>query len=96
MEKIIDTNYGRTDEFEVVTEWPRGGYTIWNIGRKNFQHPGYLPLAQPMKENKYWVRLDTLKALRGEDEDLCLAALREAGKRGCDEEKFNQIKAAKF
>ena len=56
-------------EFEVVEEWPLG-YFVWMIGRRNFQFPGYLPLAQEASE-PYHVRTDTLKALYVGDEGLC-------------------------
>lgn len=89
MEKIVDKHWFRTDEFEVVTEWPRG-YIVWAIGRENFQHPGYLPLAQ-IAEEKYHIRTDTLKALYVGDEALCLAALDKAVKNGCDEAGFRRL-----
>lgn len=90
MAKLIDKSWFRTDEFEIVTEWPKGGYVVWAIGRDNFQHPGYLPLAQPAQE-KYHIRTDTLKALYIGDEALCLAALKQAIRGGCDEAKFRKI-----
>lgn len=90
MERIIDKHWFRTDEFEIVTEWPLG-YVVWAIGRKNFPHSGYLPLANEAQD-KYHIRLDTLKALYVGDESLCLAALNEAIEHGCDEYKFNALK----
>lgn len=90
MERIIDKKWFRTDEFEIVTEWP-WDYIVWAIGRENFPHPGYLPLAKPA-QNEHFVRLDTLKALYVGDEALCLAALDEAIEHGCDEDKFNALK----
>lgn len=56
-------------EFEVVEEWP-AGYFVWLIGRENFPHPGYLPLAQS-DWKPYHVRTDSLKAFYVGDEDLC-------------------------
>jgi hypothetical protein len=85
MAKIID---GR-DVFEVVNEWPFGGYVVWNIGRHNFKHEGYLPLAQV---DGYHVRPWTLKALYVGDEALCLRVLKEAGYHTVDESRFNQMR----
>lgn len=85
MAKIIDGD----DVFEVVNEWPFGGYVVWNIGRHNFKHEGYLPLAQV---DGYHVRPRTLKALYVGDEALCLAVLHEAGLHGVDEAKFRKMK----
>lgn len=90
--KIIDVNRWNTQEYEIVAEWPWGGYVVWAIGRENFPHLGYLPLAQEAQE-KYHVRLDTLKALYVGDEALCLAALKEAVEHGCDESKFKELKS---
>ena len=73
---IEDTNqFGRTDRFEVVVNFP-GGYQIWNIGRKNFPYPGYLPLA--VVDADYHVNINTLRCIKVESEELALAAMREA------------------
>lgn len=92
MKTIVDVMPYRTDVFEVVEEWPRGGYNVWNIGRGNFQHEGYIPLAQPTPENRFFVRLDTLKALYVGDEKLCLEVLRQASESWVNEAKYNTIK----
>lgn len=45
MEKFVDNNgYGTIHTFEIVSEFPHG-YIIWNIGRRNFPHEGYIPLV---------------------------------------------------
>lgn len=91
--KFIDKKPGfPTHEFEVVDRWPMG-YFIWNIGRQNFPHEGYLPLAQEASQ-KYHVRTNTLKALYVGDEDLCLAAMNAAQHvRGYfDEDRFIELK----
>ncbi len=88
MEKIIDKTAGApVYEFEVVKEWPRGGYSVWNIGRANFRHAGYLPLAQA-GDLPYHINPDTLKALYVGDEDLCLFILRHASRHGVSEKKY--------
>ena len=91
--KIIDAKFGRTDEFEVVNEWPFG-YVVWNIGRSNFPHPGYLPLAK-VKADYYVdlkVDLKKLKALYVGDETLCLKVLNRAGYHTVTQKTFNEIK----
>lgn len=90
--KIIDVHFNREDVFEVVNEWPRGGYIVWNIGRSNFPHPGYIPLCQTREYP--FVNLETMKALYVGDEALCLKVLKEASRHGCDEARFNEIKSA--
>ena len=57
MEKFIDGSY----VFEKTNEFP-DGYEIWAIGRRNFEHKGYVPLCE-VDEN-YNVKRDTLKALK--------------------------------
>ena len=72
METIVDKSYwGRTDTFEVVNEFP-AGYIVWNIGRHNFPHPGFVPLAKPDPNQKYHILLHGLKALRCKDEETAL------------------------
>ena len=88
--KIIDVKFGRTDEFEVVNEWPVGGYVVWNIGRHNFPHPGYLPLTQ-VKADHHIVP-ETLKAFYVGDEPLCREVLRYAGYFTVSKDVFNVIK----
>lgn len=78
--------------FEVVDEWPRG-YFVWNIGRANFPHEGYLPLAREASA-PYHVRLDCLKAIYIGDEDLCLYVMNRSHyiKGNMTEDKFNEVK----
>lgn len=62
--KIIDNEGNRMHprhEYEVVDRWPREGYEVWNIGRHNFEHEGYIPLAQV--NANYTINPITLKAL---------------------------------
>lgn len=92
MEKIINKLPFRTDEFEIVNEFPHG-YVLWNIGRENFPFPGFIPIAQPKPENMYHIRLDTLKALRLDDEDLCLHLMREGHRRWMDAPTFFEVVA---
>lgn len=86
---IEDIKYGRTDRFEERTEWPEG-MIIWNIGRHNFEHEGWLPLCYT--DADYHVDSNRLVAFYVPDEDLCLEVMRVAGMRTVNEEVFNQIK----
>lgn len=90
--QLIDTMYRRTDVFDVVDSWPLG-YFVWNIGRENFPHEGYLPLAKYSSE-PYRIRLDSLKAIYVGDEKLCLYAMNRAHhiKGDMTEDKFNEVK----
>lgn len=89
MEKFInDGSY----VFEKTNEFP-DGYEIWAIGRRNFEHKGYVPLCE-VDENCN-VKRDTLKALKVKDEALALTLLYEAVKRGVDKKKYNKMINAK-
>lgn len=68
------------------------GYEIWAIGRRNFEHKGYVPLCE-VDEN-YNVKRDTLKALKVKDEAFALALLYEAVKRGVNKKKYNKMLSA--
>lgn len=76
MAQIVDNKFGRTDVFQIVDKFPEG-YIIWNIGRHNFEHECYIPLAQRVSNNKkeleyYHIKTDSLKALKVESEELAL------------------------
>jgi hypothetical protein len=86
MEKIIDKKCYRTDVFEPVTEVPFG-YSVWAIGRENFQHERCIPLAKEFDE-KYHINLSCLKYIMVDTEDLALAILEEAVRHGVDRDKF--------
>lgn len=85
---IKDTSHGRTDVFEIVSNYP-GGYVVWAIGRENFPHKCYVPLARPVAD--YHIDLSSLKAIKVKDEKTALAILKEASLRGVDERKFNDL-----
>lgn len=85
---ITDECYGRKDIFEVVDEYPNG-YVVWAIGRHNFQHPGYVPLAKEIK-GTYNVDTTSLKTIKV-DERVALIILREAVRKGVDEKRFKKI-----
>ena len=85
---IIDEKYGRRDVFEVVEEYP-AGYIVWPIGRHNFQHPGYLPLAKTVGDG-FHIDINSLKTIKV-DEDIADTILEEAIRRGVDEKKFKRM-----
>lgn len=89
MKTIIDeTHWGRIDRYEVVDKWP-AGCVVWNIGRQNFRHEGYLPLVYV---TDYQVDMSRLKAYHVGDEELCLKVLAAAGCGQVDYERFKQIR----
>lgn len=90
MKTIIDEKYwGRIGRYEVVDEWP-AGCVVWNIGRGNFRHEGYLPLAYVSAD--YQVDMSRLKAYHVGDEALCLKVLAAAGRGTVDYERFKTIR----
>lgn len=78
MEKFVDDNgWGTIHTFEIVPDFPYG-YIVWNIGRQNFPHEGYIPLC--VADENCYVDLSTLKALKVANEEFALTVLKEAGK----------------
>ena len=88
--KIIDEKFGCKDVFAVLQESPEG-YIVWPIGRHNFQHPGYLPLANIVGDG-FHIDRNSLKAIKV-DEDIANTILQEAIIRGVDKEKFERMTA---
>lgn len=93
MKTIIEKNWYRTDVFEQVTEVP-DGYSVWPIGRENFQHERCVPLAKDGKNEEEWQRnidVTSLKYIEVKSEELALRLLKEAIRRGCDKARFYEI-----
>lgn len=91
MEKFVDDNgWGTIHTFEIVTEFPHG-YIIWNIGRRNFPHEGYIPLC--VADENCYVDLDTLKALKVANEDFALVLLKEAGRHSITRKEYFRMAA---
>lgn len=91
MEKFVDDNgWGTIHTFEIATEFPHG-YIIWNIGRRNFPHEGYIPLC--VADENCHVDLDTLKALKVANEDFALALLKEAGRHSITRKEYFRMAA---
>lgn len=74
-EIVIRDFYGREDRFKIRHE-VRWGYVVWNIGRRNFPIPGYLPMAAPGYE-PYHINRNDLVAYKM-DEKLADFILKEA------------------
>lgn len=89
MRTIINTSRYNTRTYKEVKEVPHG-YSVWGIGRENFQHPKCVPLCQE-GELKYHVNTETLKFIEVESEEIALRLLDEAVRRGCNRKKFYKI-----
>lgn len=89
MKTIENVWDGRTDRYEIKTEWP-AGMKVWNIGKHNFKFPEYIPLCYA--DANYQVDMKRLVALYVPDEGLCQEVMMVAGRREVDENVFNQIK----
>lgn len=78
MEKFVDpTPWGRVDEYEITDEFP-AGYIVWNIGRANFKHEGFIPLVKPDPHFEFGVLVKDMKALKCSSEDEALYILKRA------------------
>jgi hypothetical protein len=82
-----------THTFEVVETFP-AGYSVWNIGRKNFNFECYLPLAKP-KPSKYpfqkCIDPETLKAIKVKDEKTALKILNLSSCGVVDKSRFREL-----
>lgn len=84
----------RTGIFEIVEEWP-DGYIMWNIGRENFPHEGYIPLGKPIKDEyefRVVLDLDSLVALKVKDEDFALRLLAIGIRKGMSKSQYVSLK----
>lgn len=73
---FTDVNFGRKGTFTVTDTFPEG-YVVWPIGRRNFPHPGFVPLARTT-EVPFQVSLKGLMALRCRNETEALHILKKA------------------
>ena len=92
MEVIVDKRWYRTDVFHVVSDFPEN-YIVWNIGRQNFPHDGYIPLAEIDEtfDDMCHIKTETLKTMfvGNELSDLIMKA---AGKNTVSKQEFESIK----
>lgn len=89
MEKIVDKHLGFIRTYEVVDEYPQG-YVVWRIGRKNFKHECYIPLARPASE-PFHIDPESLKALKLESEELALYVMETASKTDVNHFNFSDV-----
>jgi hypothetical protein len=91
MKTIIDKKWYRTDTFEVVDEFP-SNYVVWNIGRQNFPHKGYIPLAEidSSFDDLYHIKTETLKTLFV-GEELSDFIIESAGRKTINKKEFEKI-----
>ena len=80
--------------FEVVDEFPESA-VVWNIGRRNFQHEQYIPLAfiDNSWDDNCHIDLERLKAIKVKSEDIALRVLDIACRETVDKDKFLKILA---
>lgn len=94
METITHTDFwGQTRVYEPVTEVPHG-YSVWNIGRKNFPYERRVPLCKPGYNEYVWQRnidVNALKYIEVETEELALCILKEASRKGVSRDRFYEI-----
>ena len=90
MEKNIIKDYGR--EFEIVESFPEGAF-VWCIGRQNFKHECYLPLAflDTSYDEPYFVDLERLKAIKVESEEIAIYIADVAHYKTIDKKEFEEI-----
>lgn len=80
MEKLVLSDFwGHVDEFEIVNEFP-AGYQVWNIGRENFPFEGYIPLAKPDPNRRFYIIRSNMKALKCASEEDALHILKRASR----------------
>ena len=90
MEKNIIKDNGR--EFEIVESFPEGAF-VWNIGRQNFKHECYLPLAflDTSYDDPYHVDVRRLKAIKVESEEIAIYIAGVAHWKTIDKKEFEEI-----
>ena len=90
MEKNIIKDNGR--EFEIVESFPEGAF-VWNIGRQNFKHECYLPLAflDTSYPDLYHVDVKRLKAIKVESEEIAIYIADVAPYKTIDKKEFEEI-----
>ena len=79
-------------EFEIVESFPEGAF-VWNIGRENFKHECYIPLAflDTSYDEPYHVDVKRLKAIKVESEEIALYIIDVAHWKTVDKKEFEEI-----
>ena len=90
MEKNIIKDNGR--EFEIVESFPDGAF-VWNIGRHNFPHECYVPLAflDTSFPDLCHVDVKRLKAIKVESEEIAIYIAEVAHWKTIDKKEFEEI-----
>ena len=90
MEKNIIKDNGR--EFEIVESFPDGAF-VWNIGRHNFPHECYVPLAflDTSFPDLCHVDVKRLKAIKVESEEIAIYIAGVAHWKTIDKKEFEEI-----
>ena len=79
-------------EFEIVESFPEGAF-VWNIGRENFKHECYIPLAflDTSYDEPYHVDVKRLKAIKVESEEIAINIAEVANWKTVDKKEFEEI-----
>ena len=79
-------------EFEIVESFPEGAF-VWNIGRHNFPHECYVPLAflDTSFSDLCHVDVKRLKAIKVKSEEIALYIIDVAHCKTVDKKEFEEI-----
>ena len=79
-------------EFEIVESFPEGAF-VWNIGRQNFMHECYIPLAflDRSYPDPYHVDVKRMKAIKVESEEIAINIAEVAHWKTVDKKEFEEI-----
>ena len=79
-------------EFEIVESFPEGAF-VWNIGRENFKHECYIPLAflDTNFPDPYHVDVKRLKAIKVDSEEIAIYIAEVAHWKTVDKKEFEEI-----
>ena len=79
-------------EFEIVESFPDGAF-VWNIGRHNFPHECYVPLAflDTSFPDLCHVDVKRLKAIKVESEEIAIYIAEVAHWKTIDKKEFEEI-----
>ena len=79
-------------EFEIVESFPDGAF-VWNIGRQNFKHECYIPLAflDTGYLEPYHIDVERLKAIKVDSEEIAINIAEVAHWKTVDKKEFEEI-----
>ena len=78
-------------EFEIVESFPDGAF-VWNIGRQNFKHECYLPIAflDMSFSDLCHVDVERLKAIKVESEEIAIYIAEVAHRETADKKELEE------